>query len=142
METHQASLGICLAIVAVFAPPVQAQPRTSLQNLPNGQYLLGKVPQPNRIGGEYIVLQKSGTTVLGLAYARNTGEGYCFRGTLGMGEVTKATIGILPDSDSQGVEYFYDQKVDLKGFQLLKGADSQVNAAQRINACHRALLDK
>jgi hypothetical protein len=138
----QISLGICLVTVAALTVPAHAQPKTSLQNLPNGQYLLGQGSQPNRIGGKYIVLQKSGKTVLGLAYTRNTGEGYCFKGTLGAGEIAKATIGVLPDSSLQAVEYVYNQKIDLKGFQLVRGADSQVNAAQRITACRRALAGK
>jgi hypothetical protein len=138
----QISIGLCWVTVAALTVPAHAQPKTTLQSLPNGQYLLGKAPQPNRIGGKYIVLQKSGNTVLGLEYTRNTGEGYCFKGTLGAGEITKATIGVLPDSSLQAVEYVYNQKVDLKGFQLLKGADSQVNATQRISACRQTLAGK
>lgn len=136
----------------VFAQPQQyltnaklAQSRQTIQSLPNGNYLYGEVSSPNKVGGKYVVFRKSGNMVTGLSYTRNSGENYCFTGTVKSNTVTNATFAYWSEPDPPKplkLSFVTGQSLDLSRLNRVNGSDSQVNATEKIKECTKVFTNR
>lgn len=137
----------CTGSLPVFAHSQQytsnkvAQSRKTIQGLPNGNYLFGEVSYPNKVGGKYVVFRKSGNIITGLSYTTNSGDNYCFRGTVKSSTVTNATFAYWSEPDPPNpvrISFVTGQSLDLSRLYRVNGFDSQVNATELIRECNRA----
>ena len=128
------SFTINLAIFSAASLPILAQSTPTIESLPNGDYFYGQAGEANKIGTEYIFLRKASNTVTGFAYTRNTGDRYCFRGTINSNTIVNATLIVFTDDPA---EHTFSQipSIDLSSFYRLNGSDSQVNGRQRLTQC-------
>jgi len=103
--------------------------------------LYGQAGQANQIGTEYIFLRKASNTATGFGYRRNTGDRYCFRGTINSNTIIDATLTDVTDGPA---EYTFSQipSIDLSSFYRLNGSDTQVNIKQRLTQCIELFEEK
>jgi hypothetical protein len=128
------SFTINLAIFSAASLPILAQSIPTIESLPNGDYFYGQASQANQVGTEYIFLRKASNTVTGFGYTRNTGDRYCFRGTINSNTIIDAK---LTDFDNGPARHTFRQipSIDLSNFYRLSGSDSQVNTTQKLTEC-------
>lgn len=128
------SFTINLAMFSAASLPILAESIPTIQSLPNGDYFYGQASQANQVGIEYIFLRKSSNTATGFGYKRNTGDGYCFRGTINSNTIISATL--IAFTNGLAEHTFYQNKsIDLSSFYRLNGSDTQVNGRQRLTQC-------
>lgn len=128
------SFTINLAIFCVASLPILAESISTIESLPNGDYFYGQAGQANKIGTEYIFLRKASNTATGFGYTRNTGDRYCFRGTINSNTIIDATLIDFTDGPAKHT-FSQIPSIDLKSFQRLNGSDTQVNGRQRLTQC-------
>ncbi len=128
------SFTINLAIFSATSLPILAQSIPTIETLPNGDYFYGQAGEANKIGTEYIFLRKASNTGTGFGYTRNTGDRYCFRGTISSNTIIDATLIDFTDGPT---EHTFSQipSIDLSIFYRLNGSDTQVNTKQRLTQC-------
>ncbi len=86
-----------LAILTICPLPILAQPAQTLQNLPDGKYFYGEVPESNRIATQYMIFQKNGETFTAFEYRSNTSDNSCLKGTITQNTLNIQTIASPPD---------------------------------------------
>lgn len=93
----QIILSTSLAIFNICCLPILAQPAQTLQNLPDGQYFYGEVPEANRMATQYMIFQKDGETFTAFEYRSNTSDNSCLKGTISQNTFNIQTIASPPD---------------------------------------------
>ncbi|WP_293125653.1 hypothetical protein [Microcoleus sp. bin38.metabat.b11b12b14.051] len=86
-----------LAIFSIYCLPILAQPAQTLQNLTDGKYFYGEVPEANRIATQYMIFQKTGETFIAFEYRSNTSDNSCLKGTISQNTFNIQTIASPPD---------------------------------------------
>lgn len=128
------SFTINLAIFSAASLPILAKSMPTIESLPNGDYFYGQAGEANKVDTEYIFLQKASNTATGFGYRRNTGDRYCFRGTINSNTIINATLIDFTDGPA---EHTFSQipSINLSSFSKLNGSDSEVNGRQRLSQC-------
>ncbi|MEG4800450.1 hypothetical protein QUB63_06320 [Microcoleus sp. ARI1-B5] len=93
----QIILSTNLAIFSICCLPIFAQPAQTLQNLPDGQYFYGEIPEANRIATQYMIFQKTGETFTAFEYRSNTSDNSCLKGTISQNTFNIKTVAYPPD---------------------------------------------
>lgn len=96
-----------LAIFNICCLPILAQPVQTLQNLPDGQYFYGEVPEPNRIATQYMIFQKTGETFTAFEYRSNTSDNSCLKGKISQNTFNIQTIASPPDPGYDRLKWQY-----------------------------------
>lgn len=86
-----------LAIFNICCLPILAQPAQTLQNLPDGKYFYGEVPEAKRIATQYMIFQKTGESFTAFEYRSNTSDNSCFKGTISQNTFNIQTIASPPE---------------------------------------------
>ncbi|MEK0195551.1 MAG: hypothetical protein EAZ78_03650 [Oscillatoriales cyanobacterium] len=128
------SFTINLIIFSAASLPILAQSIPTIETLPNGDYFYGQAGEANKIGTEYIFLRKASNTATGFGYTRNTGDRYCFRGTINSNTIIDATLIDFTDGPAKHT-FSQIPSIDLSSFYRLNGSESQVNTKQRLTQC-------
>ena len=118
-----------------FSAVILAQSTPTIESLPNGDYFYGQAGRANQVGTEYIFLRKASNTVTGFGYTRNTGNRYCFRGTVKSSTITNGTYISFEEGEHEQPTFSQFPSLDLSSFYRLNGSDSQVNTKQRLTQC-------
>lgn len=90
-------LSTSLAILSLCCLPTLAESVQTLQNLPDGKYFYGEVPEANRIATQYIIFQKTGESFTAFEYRSNTSDNSCLKGTITQNILNIQTIASPPD---------------------------------------------
>ncbi|MCW6051621.1 hypothetical protein QUB60_20755 [Microcoleus sp. A2-C5] len=96
-----------LAIFNICCLPILAQPAQTLQNLPDGKYFYGEVPEANRLATQYIIFEKTGETFTAFEYRSNTSDNSCLKGTISQNTFNIQTIASPPDRGYDRLKWQY-----------------------------------
>ena len=116
-----------------------AAAKNLIQNLPDGNYTYGEIPEPGIIRNNYLAFRKSGDMVTGMSYYPHSGGFPCFQGTAQGNNIINATV-ITPVMGEPGKDDIIDrnQSFDLNNYYRI---DSQAKKdVSSINHCIRTII--
>ena len=108
--------------------------QTNIENLADGFYLYGEVPNANGFGKHYVVFGKSDKTITGYSYVTNTDNIYCFQGTARGNQIVNATsITTIINPPNSYEQVSLNQSVNLNGFYPIK--NSEESKRKSVESC-------
>lgn len=137
------SLIIGLTVATFSSASVLAQPRQTLQSLRNGDYFYGESSTPNQPGERYIVLRKTGRTIIGHDYREQTDEWECFRGTVSRNSINKVTAASSQESDEiSQLEFYPTRSKDLSQFSPIRSNRLPSKARENLQSCTQVFKNR
>ncbi|MCL1463831.1 hypothetical protein [Argonema galeatum] len=108
-----------LTIATCTASLVLAQPQQTLQSLLNGDYFYGESSTPDRPGDRYLIIRKTGRTIIGRDYHSETDDWYCFKGTASRNRIINVTAAAPLAEDNPKLQFGAGRPIELNNLRRL-----------------------
>lgn len=124
----------CLSVFAKVQQEPTKQSSQGIQSLPNGVYFYGQSRLPNQAGRFYVVLRKTGNTVIGML-----SEGQqitdCFRGTANRNTITNVTLVSVEMGTGRGWQSSPSKPINLNEWHRIDSNKIPEGASGKLQEC-------